>query len=218
MPTKKKNDTEEAEVVEEETSTTLAIAVQDMPITWTMVKGFASTASIPTRYHGKPYDILTTMKMGQELGVPPLEALNEIYIVNGKPSASGKLLAAMIWRAGHIIIVDPSAEGAVVRSWRKINDKYHEMPEVSFLKVDAERANLMDKETYQQYPQAMMAWRAITLAARLHFPDVVSSIGYVPEEHGLDDTVMMEAEANVTEILDAEIVEDAPAAMDGGYE
>jgi hypothetical protein len=199
-------------------TTALALAVQDMPITWTMVKGFATTASIPTRYHDKPYDILTTMKMGQELGVPPLEALNEIYIVNGKPSASGKLLAAMIWRAGHIIIVDPSPKGATVRCWRKINGKYHEMPEVSFMREDAERANLMDKDTYQQYPAAMMAWRAITLAARLHFPDVVSSIGYVPEEHGLEDMDMMEAEKNVTEILDAEIVEDAPAAMEGGYE
>lgn len=211
----KKNDTEPE--VEAET-TALAIAVADMPITWTMVKGFATTASIPTRYHNKPYDILTTMKMGQELGVPPLEALNEIYIVNGKPSASGKLLAAMIWRAGHIIIADPSAKGATVKSWRKINGKYHEMPEVSFTVVDAKRAGLMDKDTYQQYPQSMMAWRAITLAARLHFPDIISSIGYVPEEHGLEDTVMMEAEANVTEILQGEVVDDAPSAMEGGYE
>lgn len=192
------------------------LAVGDMPVTWKMINTMSQTASIPVRYHGKPGDILTTMKMGQELGVSPLEALNEIYIVNGKPSASGKLLAAMIWRAGHVLICDPSATGATVRSWRNINGTYHEMPQVSFTKKDAERAGLMDKDTYKQYPAAMMGWRAVTLAARLHFPDVVSAIGYTPEEVGMDDPEMMEGEKNLTEILDAEVIEDAPKAMDEG--
>ena len=203
---------------EEKKTTSTELAVGDMPVTWKMINTMAGTASIPVRYHGKPGDILTTMKMGQELGVSPLEALNEIYIVNGKPSASGKLLAAMIWRAGHIIICDPSPTGATVRSWRKINDKYFEMPEVTFTKKDAERANLMDKDTYQQYPAAMMGWRAITLAARLHFPDVVSAIGYTPEEAGMDDPEMMEGEKNIVEILDAEVVEDTRYAMEGEFD
>ena len=184
------------------------IAVQDMPITWKMIEVMAAGTSLPQRYRDAPGDVLTVMKMGQELGVPPLEALNEIYVVNGRPSASGKLLAAMIWRAGHVIICDPSPTGATVKSYRKINGKYHEMPEVTFTVEDAKRAQLWDKETYQQYPQAMMAWRAITLAARIHFPDVVSSIGYVPEEQGLEDLDILEATKNVVEILDAEVVYD----------
>jgi hypothetical protein len=185
------------------------LPVEDMPITWKMIETMAAGTSIPVRYHGKPGDVLTVMKMGQELGISPLEALNEIYIVNGKPASSGKLLAALIWRAGHIIICNPSAVGASVRTWRKINGQYHEMPVVTFTLEDAERAHLMDKDTYKQYPHAMMAWRAITLAARLHFPDVVSSIGYVPEEVGLEDLDMIEATKNVVEILGAEVISDS---------
>ncbi len=182
------------------------ISVQEMPITWKMIEIMAGGASLPVRYHGNPGDVLTVMKMGQELGVPPLESLNEIYVVNGKPAASGKLLAAMVWRAGHVIICDPSPTGAVVTTYRKINGKYHAMPVVTFTEEDAKRAGLWDKETYQSYPAAMMAWRAITLACRIHFPDVVSSIGYTPEEQGLEDLPMIEATMNVVEILGAEEV------------
>jgi hypothetical protein len=213
-PAKKKEPTQD-ELAELSNTTTTAIAkrtelaIEDMPITWKMIETMSQSLSVPTRYHGKPGDILTTMKMGLELGISPLEALNEIYIVNGKPSSSGKLLAALIWRAGHIIICTPGVEGAEVKTWRKINGEYHAMPVVTFTKEDAERAGLMDKDTYKQYPQAMMSWRAITLAARLHFPDVVSSIGYTQEEAGLEDVELIEANKNVVEILDAEVVYDS---------
>ena len=192
-----------------ELATRAELAIEDMPITWKMIETMSNTLSVPARYHGKPGDILTTMKMGLELGISPLEALNEIYIVNGKPSSSGKLLAALIWRAGHIIICTPSPKGASVRTWRKINGEYHEMPVVTFDVKDAERAGLMEKDTYKQYPSAMMSWRAITLAARLHFPDVVSSIGYTQEEQGLENIELIEANKNVVEILDAEVVHDS---------
>lgn len=194
------------------------VPLEDMPITYNMITTMSQTAAIPARYQGKPNDILTTMLMGRELGVSPLEALNEFYLVNGRVSISGKMLAALIWRAGHVIVCDPGVEGATVRSWRKINDSYFEMPEVSFTLEDAKRAGLASKDTYKQYPAAMMAWRAVTLCARLHFPDVVSAIGYVPEEVGLEDPDLIQAEANVREILDVEVIEDAPLAFEGGYE
>ena len=194
------------------------IPIEDVPINYNMIVTMSTTASIPKRYHGKPNDIMTTMLMGQELGLAPLEALNEIYIVNGKPSASGKLLAAMIWRAGHILVCDPSPDGAIVRSWRNINGTYMQMPDVSFTKTDAKRAGLLDKDTYQQYPAAMMSWRAITLAARLHFPDVVSAIGYTPSEVGLEDIDVIKGEAELVETLNAEVIVDAPQAIEGDYE
>jgi len=212
MAAKKEPTQEQLEQISEQgqqaTEGKMALAVQDMPITWQMIRTMAASNSLPVRYKDSPGDVITVMKMGQELGISPLEALNEIYVVNGKPSASGKLLAALIWRAGHVIMCDPSPEGATVRSFRKIEGRFVEMPEVSFTVEDAKRAGLMSKDTYKQYPQSMMAWRAITLAARVHFPDVVSSIGYTPEEAGLEDLDLMEATNNVVEVLDAEIVDE----------
>lgn len=216
--TPKTTDQIDAELKATLAKTKADMPIGDVPINYNMITTMATTASIPKRYIGKPNDIMTTMLMGREMGIAPLEALNEIYIVNGKPSASGKLLAAMIWRAGHIIICNPSVDGAVVRSWRKIGTTYMQMPDVAFTREDAERAHLMEKDTYKEYPAAMMSWRALTLAARLHFPDVVSAIGYTPDEVGLEDPDLIAAEAELVEILDAEVIIDAPAAFDASYE
>jgi hypothetical protein len=211
MPKKNPKPIEEPDGSEKLSSSKLAIPVKEMPVTWPLIVTLSQTESIPERYRDKPGDILATMMLAKEFGIGEFEALLEIYMVNGKPSLSGKLLAALIWRAGHQLICTTGEKKATVKSVRRLHDgTMMDMPDVSFSLEEAKQANLADagKDNWDEYPKAMLAWRAITLAARVNFPDVVSAISYSFDELGGSDLVMAEAEKNVIEILDAEYVEE----------
>ena len=57
----------------------------------------ADSQMVPKAYQGKPNDILVACIWGSEIGLSPLQALQNIAVINGKPSVYGD--AAQIGRA-----------------------------------------------------------------------------------------------------------------------
>ena len=109
-----------------------------------------------------------------------MTALREIFIIEGTPSCSAKLMRALILRAGHKL------------SWRAISADKVELygqrrdgqadATVTWTMENAKLAGVASKDVWKQYPRAMLAARATSELARLIFPDV--TIGYTPEELG----------------------------------
>ena len=167
----------------------------------------ADQPTIPQRYVGKPRDMVTAIWMGREIGLAPMESIMSIYLVNGAAALSGKVMSALIHRAGHIIKVTSEVDGAevVCYRWHAPSGELVEVGTVSFTAEDAKRAGLTPKSkpTYGQYPQMMLTWRAVSFAARLYYADVISGLGYVPEEIGVD----VEDETLPAAVVDAEIIQ-----------
>ena len=168
----------------------------------------ADQPTIPQRYVGKPRDMVTAIWMGREIGLAPMESIMSIYLVNGAAALSGKVMSALIHRAGHIIKVTSEVDGAevVCCRWHAPSGELVEVGTVTFTAEDAKRAGLTPKSkpTYGQYPQMMLTWRAVSFAARLYYADVISGLGYVPEEIGVD---VQDYETLPDEVVDAEIVQ-----------
>jgi len=102
---------------------------------------------------------------------------------------SGKLMSALIHRAGHKIKVRFTTNKVIVTCFRRdpVTLELDEVGEVDFGAADAKAAGLDEKGTYKAYPRLMWAWRAITFAGRLFYADVLSGIAYVPEELNIED-------------------------------
>lgn len=165
--------------------------VTEMPITYRTLQMLAGTTTVPRRYleSATPVqDMMAAVLYGREMNVGPMEAIQSFYLVNGTVSMSGKLMSALIHRAGHKIVVEFKQNKVVVHAHRR--DPYtrelHEVGVVEFSRDDAEQAGLSGKDTYKSYPRIMWAWRAISWAARMFYADVISGIGYVPEEVDVD--------------------------------
>ena len=47
----------------------------------------ANSSMVPKAYQGKPQDILVCVQWGYEMGLAPMQALQNIAVINGKPSA-----------------------------------------------------------------------------------------------------------------------------------
>jgi len=61
-----------------------------------LAKLLASSDFVPKDFKGKPGNCFLAMQMGAELGVPPLQALQNIAIINGRPSIWGDLALAVV--------------------------------------------------------------------------------------------------------------------------
>ena len=184
--------------------------VAELAITMPRLIALANAAqpTIPERYVGKPRDMVTAIWMGREIGLAPMESIMSIYLVNGAAALSGKVMSALIHRAGHIIKVTSKVDGAevVCFRWHRPSGELVEVGTVTFTEEDAKRAGLTpaSKPTYGMYPQMMLTWRAISFAARLYYADVISGLGYVPEEIGVD---VQDYETLPDEVVDAEIIQ-----------
>lgn len=182
---------------------------------------------MPQRYKGKPDEMLAAVLVGKELGIEPMEAINSLFLVGGQVSMTGKLMSALVHRAGHELHVKIGKDGSIVKCLRRdpYTHELHEVGEVEFTKEDAERADLMEKQTYRAYPAVMMTWRALSQACRIYFADVLSGVAYVPEEVNIEapleavaldefaaievDGIDLDAENAVAEVvnqLDADVV------------
>ena len=49
----------------------------------------ANSSMVPKAYQGKPQDILVCVHWGYEMGLAPMQALQNIAVINGKPSVYG---------------------------------------------------------------------------------------------------------------------------------
>ena len=64
----------------------------------TFAKYLAESEMVPKQYRGRPGDCLIAMQWGHEIGLKPLQALQSIAAVNGKPSLYGDAGKAMLLR------------------------------------------------------------------------------------------------------------------------
>jgi hypothetical protein len=111
-------------------------------------------------------------------------AITGVHVIEGKPSASSALISALVRRAGHKLRVKGDAVRAVAQVIRADDPEY--AFEVAFTLDDAERAGLLGKKVWKQYPASMLKARAISAVARDACEEALFGIHYTPEELGAE--------------------------------
>jgi hypothetical protein len=161
----------------------------------------------------KPAQVITIMLKAYELSIPPLEGLNGITVIQGKPSVSPQLMLSLINRSGLLEDLDmrTGADGATCTMTRK-GRKPHT---VTFGPREAQAMGLAGKDNYKKQPGVMYQWRAVAACARVVFPDVISGL-YTAEEMGAEVRVLEDGTQEVVSVpsapvvVEAEVVEAAP--------
>lgn len=135
-----------------------------------------------------PAKVLLLAETGSMLGLHPMAALQSIHIIEGKPTLSANLLAALVRRAGHRLRVTTSgawADGSfVARAVLVRSDDPDFEFVVEWTKARATTAGLAGRGNWNKYPEAMAKARAITEVIREGAPDVTIVAAYTPEELG----------------------------------
>ena len=105
------------------------LAISDQHVSVNTLRRFIGTPTIPKRWK-QLSDAVAAVMYGIELGLAPMESLQRLYLINGALAADGKALAALIHKAGHVLIMDEmSAKRGAVKAMRR--DPYnHELIKV----------------------------------------------------------------------------------------
>lgn len=172
-----------------------------------------------------PEQALAIMMKGRELGVPPMYALSNIVIIQGKPTCNAELMLALVRRdhGSDAIRIAVSTNEKCTIQWRT----WGQVSEYSFTIQDAQKADLLTNATWKKYPAAMLRARCISAVCRMAFPESIAGM-YTGEELGApgsDDGMPLDytdsgvpmgashapsrADPVTGEIFDAQIVEDA---------
>jgi hypothetical protein len=125
---------------------------------------------------------------GWELGIPPVAALENIYVIDGKTSLSAHLIAAKIEDSGRFRqrIIAHTNEICAIRFDGRTEGSWDEIGISEFTIADAKIAKLIGKNNWQQYPKAMLYSRALAQGARWFCSRVFMGAIYVPEELGVE--------------------------------
>ena len=110
-----------------------------------------------------PEKAVLIMAAGRELGIPATYALRNIHVIQGRPTCSAELMMALVQRdhgEDAIRVVESDNQHAVV----VVRVGSH-TARYTWTLADAEQAKLTQKDTWRQYPRAMLRSRAISEAS-----------------------------------------------------
>ena len=83
-------------------------------VNWKTAQKIANTPFVPSAFRGKPEAVFAAILYGAELGIGPMQSLNCIHVIEGKPSMAPELMRALVAKAGHRIDVKLSSNDRVV--------------------------------------------------------------------------------------------------------
>lgn len=164
-------------------------------------KMLSVSSMVPKAYQGKPEDILVACQWGAEIGLAPMQALQNIAVINGRPSVYGDAAMALVQASPVCDDIEEFIEGegtdnpvAVCVAHRKGRKPVT----ARFSVKDAQRAGLWGKQgPWTQYPKRMLQMRARGFALRDAFPDVLKGLITAEEAQDIPNTdrpVMLKVE------------------------
>jgi hypothetical protein len=180
----------------------------------------ATSDFAPKDFRGKPESCLLAIQHGAELGLSPMQSLQSIAVVNGRPSVYGDTALAVCKGSPVCEWVRETIEGegehmiAVCQAKRRGDAQ---PVESRFGVAEAKKAGLWGKQgPWTQYPRRMLQMRARGFALRDAFPDVLR--GLVTAEEAADYTHVETEPVRVTQptppVADDAAMQKARSAID----
>lgn len=162
------------------------------PKTFTEMMQFCETISnsnfCPKDYKGKSGEIIVAIQYGAEIGLKPMQALQNIAVINGRPCVWGDSLLALVQASGLMEYIQETDDGKTATCIVK-RKNYPNPHTVKFSTDDARQAGLAGKQgPWMQYPTRMRQMRARSFALRNQFADVLG--GLIAREEAIDITPM----------------------------
>lgn len=163
-----------------QTSTDGAMQPRNLGEAMEFARLLSGSEMVPKDFVGKPGNVLVAIQMGAELGLKPMQAIQNIAVVNGRPSLWGDALLAVVrshpsfeWIREMSAEEIKEARGAVCVLKRRGEPEHT----ATFTAEDARQAGLLGKAgPWKQYPERMMLLRARAFACRNVFPDALRGI------------------------------------------
>ena len=192
-------------------------------------KALAFSSLVPDTLRGKPNDVGIILMYGAELGLPPMQSIQGIYVVKGRPMLSAQTWGTKIRQCGHKMVILTSTRTEATVCITRGDD--HTQHVETFTIEDAVAAGLCQlvdgkvRSRSRNKPEEPLPWeawtrtmlrnRAITHCARYACPEAAFGAGIWGEEHSeLEDEVDLRPFVEDDNPVDGELVDEAATAQE----
>lgn len=165
----------------------------------------AKSQVVPMAYIAKPSNIFAAILYGKELGIPAMTALQNIAVINGKPTLGTDMFLGLAMRHrewGGYEITECTERKCTVKVFR-VNQKTGKTATFAstFTIEEAISAGLVKPGgAWDKWKKRMLKHRATAFALRDAFPDVLSGMYQVEE---MDPSVGAQEEEKILQAQDA---------------
>ena len=172
-----------------------SVASKMIPQTLGELEQFAQTVSqsqlCPKSYRGKPQDVTLAILYGMEVGLRPLQSLQSVAVINGKPAIYGDAALALVEQSGLAEYVKEWQEQtergltAICEAQKKGKP---EPTRQTFSEQEAKNAGLWGgRGPWSDYPRRMLQMRARSWCLRDCFPEVLEGLYLAEEAEAIPD-------------------------------
>jgi hypothetical protein len=138
-------------------------------------KMLSSSDLAPKDYKGKPENVAVAIMYGYEIGLQPMQAVQNIAVINGRPCVWGDAMLAVIQGRKDCEDITETLENGVATCMIQRAGKSSVTRDFSI--EDAKKAGLWGKQgPWTQYPNRMLQMRARAFAIRDAYADVLRGV------------------------------------------
>ena len=134
----------------------------------------AATSMVPQHFQGKPDDAAAAIMHGNELGLPAIQSLQQIFVVRGKPAMYARAMVALIIAKGHRIFEVESSPTSV--TWAGVRSDNGDEMTSTWTIERATTAGFTSNKLYETQPTEMLRAKAQSEVARNLFPDILTGM------------------------------------------
>lgn len=188
---------------------TFSLAPQNIEEALKFSDYLSKSTIVPKDFANNPGNILVAIQWGMELGLQPMQAMQNIAVINGRPALWGDAVIALVRSSPlcEYIYETDDGETATCRVKRRGEEEQFR----TFSQLEAKAAGLAGKQgPWTQYPKRMRQLRARAFALRDVFPDVLRGM---PMAEELQD-MPTERELNQAHVRKADEPKQLPAYPD----
>lgn len=139
-----------------------------------MASTLSKSTIVPVQYQNRPENILLALDMSNRMGISPLVIMQQMYIVQGKPSFSGQFIAQIVQTNPRFTDVElvyvgeegKDSYGAYVRAIEKSTGNKLKGTTVTIAMAKAEKWGAK----WRTMPTQMLGYRAYSYFGRLYCP------------------------------------------------
>ena len=200
-----------AMIVPERRGGMVDLSPQNFEQALTFANYLADSEMVPKDFRGKPGNCLIAMQWGAEVGLKPLQALQNIAVINGRPSLWGDSVIALVRASPLCEYVVEEDDGQVATCRTKRRGAPGEQVE-RFGMEDAKAAGLLGKQgPWTQYPKRMRKMRARAFLLRDVYADVLRGLhqrllqGHDIDSGAVESLIAMSAEPTLDGIVSKEL-------------
>lgn len=175
-----------------------------------MAKGLSKSSIVPQNFQNNEANCLIAIEQAQRFNISPMMVMQNLYVIQGRPSWKASFLIAMINSSGKFDMElqfeeknDSKGEPYSCRCWTEKDGRRVDGIEVTMKMADAEGWTKKNGTKWKTLPALMLRYRAASFFANLNCPELTSGM-YTKEELLDNDFDNAPKKASLNDLLKAD--------------